>query len=266
MRSRIGTGVLGLWLASSGPAIADHGGPSLIEEHLDARRAALLRQKEAAESLLRRQATLAYRTTRKRDLGFLTDPEARAEQARSADATLALLARGLDEAAKIEHELALVAQERNELDARSVRVPDGTEAANPVDGSTSAPAFQWPVRGPVVAGPGLRNDAMTGVELRQLGVQLLGRTDGQAMAPAAGTVVRVERLPEGGYALMIEHPHNLTSIISGLRRVNVTEGSSVAAGAEIGRVGRTLDGAPVVRFSVFSGLEAVDPRKHVRRR
>jgi murein DD-endopeptidase MepM/ murein hydrolase activator NlpD len=266
MRKRIGAWVLGLCLAPAASAMADDEGRTLIEEHLDARSAALLRQKEAAESLLRRQATLAYRTTRKRDLGFLTDPEARAEQARSADATLALLARGLDEAAKIEHELALVAQERHELDARSVRALEASGAVKPVDESTSPPAFQWPVRGPVVAGPGLRKDAMTGVELRQLGVQLLGRTDGQAMAPAAGKVVRVERLPEGGYALMIEHEHNMTSIVSGLRRVYVAEGSSVAAGAEIGRVGRTLDGAPVVRFAVFAGLEPVDPRPLVRRR
>ncbi|MDZ4697650.1 MAG: M23 family metallopeptidase [Deltaproteobacteria bacterium] len=266
MHRRISAWVLGLCLAPSGLAIADDKGRTLVEEHLDVRTAALLRQKEAAESLLRRQATLAYRTTRKRDLGFLADPDARAEQARSADATLALLARGLDEAAKIEHELALVEQERHGLAARSVSAPGVSGAVNPVDGLTSPPVFQWPVRGPVVAGPGLRKDAMTGVEMRQLGVQLLGRTDGQVMAPATGKVVRVERLPEGGYALMIEHEHNLTSIVSGLRRVNVAEGSSVAAGAEIGRVGRTLDGAPVVRFAVFSGLEPVDPRQRVRRR
>jgi len=263
MRRVIGIAI-GLGLLSSAPVWADDEGRTLIEEHLDARSAALLRQREAAESLLRRQATLAYRTTRKRDLGFLTDPDTRAEQARSAGATLALLERGLDEAAKIENELALVEKERQELRDRSMAAAIPSEPIG--QQGSGALAFQWPVRGPVVSGPGIRKDAMTGTELRQLGVQLLGRTDGPALAPATGKVVRIERLPEGGYALMIEHEQNLTSIVSGLRRVVVQEGSMLSGGDEIGRVGRTLDGAPVVRFAVFSGLQAVDPRKLVRRR
>lgn len=240
------------------------GDPHASVRHVLAERARLLQaQRESAEAQARAQALLAYRLARRDAQAFLVQPGRRADNARARDQALFTLARGLDELRKLEHEAALLARERRLLEEREGAAPDrasGVREPGPGD-AVASPALAWPQRGTLVALPGLRTDEMTGVELRQVGVQILTRLDAEVRAPAAGTVVRVEALGEGGYAVVIEHAGEWVSVLTGLRQVRVEVGDALAAQEPLGRVGRTLDGAPVLRFALFRGRQAVDPRQ-----
>ncbi|HEX7597445.1 MAG TPA: M23 family metallopeptidase, partial [Polyangia bacterium] len=123
--------------------------------------------------------------------------------------------------------------------------------------------FVRPVRGALVGEPGTRRDSPTGTELRREGVELLARLNEPVRAIAAGVIRLVEPLPEGGYAVVTQHPSGWVSILSGLRDVSVTPGEPVECGQALGSAGRNLDGAAVVSLDIWRNRRAVDPRRVV---
>jgi murein DD-endopeptidase MepM/ murein hydrolase activator NlpD len=120
--------------------------------------------------------------------------------------------------------------------------------------------LDWPARGTVVSGPGRRRDPATGTEAISEAVEILSRMNEPARAVADGQVRRIAALPQGGYAVVLAHDEERISIVSGLRQVDVPVGTALKSGAQLGLVGRDLDGAPVVTFELWQAGVPVDPR------
>jgi murein DD-endopeptidase MepM/ murein hydrolase activator NlpD len=225
-------------------------------KRLDAREQTLAQHAKSAEQAAREQARAAYRLARRRQLGFVAEPQARLAEARAADLALVAARRGAAEARAISAELARVRQERAALRVAAARPPE--MAGEHLE-------FQRPVRGTQVGAAGLRVDPGTGVEVRQDGVQLLARMNEPVLAAAAGRVRRVEALPQGGFAVVMEHPGGWTSVLGGLREVSVAPGETVEARGTLGLAGRNLDGAAVVTLELWHGRSPVDPAGVLRR-
>jgi murein DD-endopeptidase MepM/ murein hydrolase activator NlpD len=224
---------------------------------LTEREATLTQQAHAKEELARQQARAAYRLARKRQLGFMAEPDARLEDARALDLALFTVRRSVGEAQATRDELERVRQERTALGAAATR------AVVPPTGDP--PHFSRPVRGAVVGQAGLRKDPVTGVEVRQDALQILARMNEPVQAPAAGTVRRVEAQPQGGYAVVTAHEGGWVSVLGGLREVSVNVGETVTDGAPLGLAGRNLDGAVVVSLELWRGRAAADPAALMRK-
>lgn len=232
---------------------------TLVDAHLLAREDALGKQHDAALHLVRQHAWVAYRLGRRRALGFFADSKLRPEEARAEVMAVVVLGRSLHEARKLQDELKRLQQERTGLAAREAQ--DKAAVLTPVaEATVSKPLVLWPTKGPTISSPGLRPDPVTGVVYRDPGLQILARLDAPVVSPAAGVVRKVAALPNGGYAVVLAHDDELVSILSGLHTVDVAEGEPVQAGVALGRVGRTLDGAPVLRLAVWRAGVPVDAR------
>jgi murein DD-endopeptidase MepM/ murein hydrolase activator NlpD len=231
-----------------------------LAQRLATRQEVLEGQKNGAEARMREQALLAYRLTRRRELGFMSRPESRREDEEAADLALTSLGKGFSETRTLIDELAHVRAERVALDrARSQRVDP------PADAGESLLRFARPVRGAMVGAPGLRRDGPTGTDLRRDGIELLARLNEPVRAVAAGVIRRVEHLPQGGYAVVTQHPAGWVSILSGLRGVVVAPGEPVELGQVLGLAGRNLDGAAVISLELWRSRQSVDPRDVVPR-
>jgi murein DD-endopeptidase MepM/ murein hydrolase activator NlpD len=226
-----------------------------LSQRLATREEVLEGQKDRAEAKLREQALLAYRLTRRRELGFMSSPKSRLDDAEAADLAMASLSRGFAETRILASELEQVRAERGVLDrARSQR------ADAYVDTGESLRRFARPVRGAMVGVPGVRRDAPTGTEFRRDGIELLARLNEPVRAVAAGVIRRVETLPQGGYAVVTQHPSRWVSVLSGMRDVVVAPGEPVEPGQALGLAGRNLDGAAVISLALWRNRESVDPR------
>jgi murein DD-endopeptidase MepM/ murein hydrolase activator NlpD len=231
-----------------------------LAQRLATRQEVLEGQKDGAEARVREQALLAYRLTRRRELGFMRNPASRREDAQAADLALTSLGMGLAETRTLIDELAHVRAERVALDRACSQRVDAL-----ADTGESLRRFARPVRGAMVGQPGIRRDAPAGTELRRDGVELLARLNEPVRAVAAGVVRRVENLPQGGYAVVTQHPAGWVSILSGLRGVVVARGEPVEPGQVLGLAGRNLDGAAVISFELWRNRQSVDPRDVVPR-
>jgi septal ring factor EnvC (AmiA/AmiB activator) len=238
-------------------------------DRLGVREQILETQTTTAETTTRQRALLAYRLSRRRELGFSANPENRLDDARSFDLALVALRRGLDESQTLARELDRVRVERSALEAAliaralSENADDASPAAGPDRGPGSTRLLR-PVRGTPVTVPGARRDGPTKIEIRHDSVEILARLDEPVHAVAAGVVKRVEPLAQGGFAVMTAHPGGLTSILTGLRDVAVRPGETVTAGQKLGLVGRNLDGAAVVSLAIWRHRRGQDAGKLLR--
>jgi murein DD-endopeptidase MepM/ murein hydrolase activator NlpD len=226
-----------------------------VAERLATREDVLQGQKDRAAARMREQALLAYRLTRRRDLGFVSNPQLRLDEAEAADLALAALGKGLAETRVLTEELGHVRTERVAFDQAR-----GRQADPPKDSDEFPCRFARPVRGAIVSAPGLKRDAPTGIELRREGIALLARLNESVGAVAAGVVRQVENLPQGGYAVVTQHPARWVSVVSGMRDVVVAPGDPVEPGQPLGLAGRNLDGAAVVSIELWRNRQSVDPR------
>ena len=244
-----------------------------------ARREVLLTERASAAALRARlSAFTAYRLTRRSSARFLVAPEARGKDARARSAALLVLRRHAQEASTLERERARTAAERLALERAAAAFPVAEEAPAPDkeaasdelaagEGSLSAPVpaagdgLLAPARGPVVARPGVRRDPATTAMHRVTGLEVLYRLNQPVLAPAAGTVRRVEPLPQGGFAVVLHHARQVhrVSVLTGFRRVDVAPGDSVDRGQPLGICGRNLDGAPMVAFELWRAGVPVHP-------
>lgn len=216
-----------------------------------AREKALGEQRVRAEAVTREQAVLAYRLSRRQQLGYLGHPPSRVEDGQVLDTAIVALQRSVDETQALDRELKRVQADRVELTAAVSEVPEPT---------TRTLRFARPVRGEVVSTPGSRHDADTDTDLNFPGVDVLVRLNEPVHAPADGVVRRVEALAQGGFAVVTSHSNGWVSILSGMRDVGVSKGSTVSAGQPLGRSGRNVDGAAVITLEFWYQRRPVDPR------
>ncbi len=95
------------------------------------------------------------------------------------------------------------------------------------------------------------------------GIDLPAPAGAIVRAAAAGTVSKIERRGIGGLQVFVTHPGGLTTLYSHLGSVvpRIAEGAtSLAAGAPIGRIGRTgVTYGTHLFFAVFAAGRAIDP-------
>ncbi len=229
-----------------------------LAQRLSNRQKVLEGQKNGAEARVREQVLLAYRLTRRREMGFVSSPESRLDDAEVADLALASLGKGLAETRILADELEHVRAERVALDRAC-----GRRADAPADTGESLRRLARPVRGAMVGVPGIRRDVPSGTESRRDGIELLARLNEPVRAVAAGVIRRVESLPQGGYAVVTQHPARWVSVLSGLRGVAVAPGDPVEPGQTLGLAGRNLDGAAVISLELWRNRKSIDPRRVV---
>lgn len=242
-----------LWLAPS--AWADTSDDWLvIEQRLSTRQQVLQGQKEQAEQRTREQASAAYRLQRRRELGFLSTPESRGPDAQASDLAMAGLKRR-----HIEQRAFALELERVQSDLRRMQQARDAQKDGPAPEDLGL-KFVRPVRGVVVGQPGIRHESPTSTEIRRDGVEFLARLNEPVRAVGAGVVRIVEPLPQGGYAVVTQHPKGWISVVSGLRDVTVQPGEPVAQGQSVGLAGRNLDGAAVISLELWCHRNPVSPR------
>jgi len=241
-------------------------------DRLGVREQILETQTAAAENSTRQHALLAYRSARRRELGFAANPETRLENARVFELAMVALRRSLDETRTLACELDGVRVERSALEAAFVGRALGeaasteTSAAFPQSQSGILARLLRPVRGTPVAVPGVRRDGPTKIEIRHDDVEILARLNEPVRAVAPGVVKRVEAQAQGGFAVITAHPGGLTSIITGLRDIAVKPGDAVVAGQTLGLTGRNLDGAAVISVEIWRNRRPADAGKLLRAR
>lgn len=237
-------------------------------ERLNTREQILDTQRSMAAATTRQRALLAYRLSRRRELGFAENPEARLDDARAFDLALVALRRSAAETATLAYELDRVRVERGTVENAFVArtAPAAEDAPSP--SATAGPALRLvrPVRGEAVAAPGTRRDSSTRVQLRHDDVAMLARLNEPVRAVAAGTIKRVEALAEGGFTVVTAHAGGLTSILTGLRDIAVAPNDHVEAGQPVGLAGRNLDGAAVVSLELWRDRRPLDAARLLRAR
>lgn len=227
---------------------------TVIQQRLSTRQKVLETQNEQARQRAREQALAAYRLQRRGELGFFTKPETRVQDAQSSDLAVASLHRRHSEVRTLSSEL-----ERVQAELR--RAEQARQAQQDVAPSLDQDLrFVRPVRGVVVGEPGIRHEPPTSTEIRRDGVEFLARLDEPVRSVGTGIIKMVEPLPQGGYAIVTQHPKGWVSIVSGLREVTVRPGEPVSLGQSVGLAGRNLDGAAVVSLELWRNRKPVEPR------
>jgi septal ring factor EnvC (AmiA/AmiB activator) len=230
---------------------------TIIEQRLSTRQEVLQGQTKQAEHKAQEQALATYRLQRRRELGFFTTPESRAQDAQSSDLAIASLQRRHIEKRTLSAELERVRAELHKLrQARQVQ-----ESARGVE--DAGLKLLRPVKGVVVGEPGIRHESPTSTEIRRDGMEFLARLNEPVRAVETGVVRIVELLPQGGYAVVTQHPQGWISIVSGLRDVLVRPGEPVAQGQSVGLAGRNLDGAAVISLELWRDRKPVEPRGRI---
>jgi len=258
--------LVALWLVPVGASAQEPcAEETALFDRLGAREQILDTQTTASESVTRQRALLAYRLSRRRELGFAANPETRLDDARAFDLSMVALRRSLGETRSLAHELDRVRVERSDLEAalvaRAVGASTGEDhgvAPNDLGGRPSPARLLRPVRGTPVSVPGTRRDGATKIELHRNSVEFLARLNEPVRAVAEGVVKRVAPLAQGGFAVVTAHPGGMTSILTGLRDVAVKPGDAVSAGQALGLAGRNLDGAAVVSVEIWRNRRPQD--------
>jgi murein hydrolase activator len=112
------------------------------------------------------------------------------------------------------------------------RPPQPGESTAPARAARSTAPYRLPVAGQVVTGLGELSP--TGVRAR--GVSIAAAPGAPAVAPAAGRILYAAPFRDYGTIVIVDHGHGWTSLITGLDRLAVARGQSVAQGSPIGQV------------------------------
>lgn len=131
--------------------------------------------------------------------------------------------------------------------------PADTAAAPEPDGRGAVGEWRWPTGGEVV---GTFNDG----RLAGRGVDIAGSEGQPVQATAAGEVVYSgSGLQAYGQLIIIRHAGDYLSAYAHNKDLLVEEGKRVAAGQQIARMGRNLDGDALLHFEIRYRGRPVDP-------
>jgi murein DD-endopeptidase MepM/ murein hydrolase activator NlpD len=140
--------------------------------------------------------------------------------------------------------------------------PAAPPAPAPAPGPSPLPPLGLPAEGRISSAFGLRRDPFTREEAEHRGLDVAAPEGAPIHAPLGGVVVRAG--PRGGYgnAIEIDHGGGVATLYGHASEVAVAPGEWVAAGQEIGRVGRTGRATgPHLHFEVRLGGRPVDPAR-----
>ncbi len=118
--------------------------------------------------------------------------------------------------------------------------------------------YQQPAAGSIVES----FEEVSNIGVRARGITLATRKGAQVVAPASGRVAYAGPFRTYGDIVIVQHPGGLLSMMSGLERVDVLVGETVAAGTPIGRMG-SLE--PELYLELRQSGRPIDPAPHVRK-
>ena len=227
---------------------------------LNARRIAEHRQ--TIEAVRRERVALEEKTRE------LATREVQAKAARTA-AERALLARTA-RAAQIDSRRDLTAQYVGELQVAYERLQQVIASPPTAGESVVVPlapfrgALEWPVDGRIAGRFGEAADRLGGAAVRN-GIEI-GATEGAMVRAVHGGTVRLADLYTGfGTLVILDHGANTFSLYGYLDATTVSQGQSVEAGTEVGRVGTAPDGMPELYFEMRIDGRPVDPLQWLKR-
>jgi septal ring factor EnvC (AmiA/AmiB activator) len=119
-------------------------------------------------------------------------------------------------------------------------------------------ALGWPARGRVMADFGDATTRLGGSAVRN-GIEIGAVEGGLVSAVHGGRVVHADVYPGFGQLVILDHGLEAFSLYGYLGRISVAVGATVAAGGEVGRVGRSPGGAPALYFELRIDGRSVDP-------
>ena len=123
--------------------------------------------------------------------------------------------------------------------------------------SSSSSAFDWPVRGPVIAEYGVQSSGR-----KNDGINISAPAGTPVRAAASGQVIYKGSELEGyGNLILIKHESGWVTAYAHTDSILVEKGDQVARGQVIGKVGQTgsVD-RPQLHFELRRDLKAIDPR------
>jgi len=134
----------------------------------------------------------------------------------------------------------------------------------PVPLGSGQPKFTPPVPiGRLLRGYGRQRNPETGIEWDNPGIDIAVERGTPVRAIAPGVVKTLTWLPTYQYVLILEHAGGFRSVYANLERVNVSLGSSVAAGQILGSSGQTPEGEGI-HFQLWQNRQRLDPLKWIR--
>jgi septal ring factor EnvC (AmiA/AmiB activator) len=126
-------------------------------------------------------------------------------------------------------------------------------------------ALEWPVEGRIVGRFGEAADRLGGAAVRN-GIEVAA-ADGTAVRAVHGGTVRLADLYSGfGTLVIVDHGGNNFSLYGYLDATTVSQGETVEAGTEVGRIGSSPDGTPALYFEMRIDGRPVDPLQWLMRR
>ena len=138
--------------------------------------------------------------------------------------------------------------------AAAAPVTAAAPASAPVSSSVSTGGFVWPTGGPVTSGFGYRWGRMhEGIDI--------GAPEGQPIVASSAGVVSYAGVMGGyGNIVLIDHGNGITTAYAHQSAIQVSTGTSVGAGQQIGLVGNTGQSTgPHLHFEVRVGGSPRDP-------
>jgi len=121
--------------------------------------------------------------------------------------------------------------------------------------------FRWPATGPISGVYGSQRILNGEPRAPHLGLDIAAREGSPVLAPAGGVVRLAEPdLFFTGGTVILDHGHGVMTLYAHLSRLDVAPGQRLAAGAQIGRVGKTgrVTG-PHLHFALYWRGIALDP-------
>ncbi len=125
--------------------------------------------------------------------------------------------------------------------------------------------FEWPMRGAISSGFGMRPDPFTGQTRFHNGIDIVNGMGTPVRAAASGRVVHVDnQIGNYGRFVIIRHPDGFQTLYAHLDSFSVRNGQTISRGQQIGRMGNSgRSTGPHLHFSVVHNGTFVNPMRYL---
>ncbi|NLL37590.1 MAG: peptidoglycan DD-metalloendopeptidase family protein [Fretibacterium sp.] len=224
----------------------------VISEHrerLKNKAASLRKQKELYNTSIRQTNAFVGEIQRKKALAQKAAREMEEAQKAVGQTILALMRRK---------------KERDAEEARKGRARRGE--VDYLAGRGQGSMFDWPVRGPITSGYGMRIHPIFKTKAFHSGIDIAAPQGTPVKAAAAGEVLFTGWLRGYGQVVILEHGKNYSTVYAHLSSINAREGQVLKSGAVLGGVGRTGTATGHhLHFEVRVGSKVQNPLNYLKR-
>lgn len=116
-------------------------------------------------------------------------------------------------------------------------------------------SYVLPVAGKIIAGYSSKVDGSAGLK----GIRIRTRDAAKVTSPASGEVAFTGPFMSYGKILIIRHDNGYHSLLSGLKKINVSSGQRLVQGEPVGEMGAVSDSSNELYVEVRSRNKPVDP-------